>query len=336
MFLHDNLGISMEQPTPKSATHLLSKGHAGRAMARLRIKQAPLPIGLVMLGLASVMGLQRFKEDLQGWGFAIAALVFAALFLGALELARRQQHALIANLAGMLGVLLLSALFWSLDQQLRTVVQLSPPPMLAEGLSVAACIALFWFYRLPALAGLLSVGTYMMTSGLLAHLNQQGGEPWNSLQMWLPVVMGVGNVAVAACMDRSKPQYKSHATALYLLGLLLIQVGVLMAVQRQSLPLWGLSAIQMALLAGMFWLHRPGLVALMLVVTSLQVFLVLGPMSLGVPIGWDLILAALGSSLLLWYALWYLLRRRALQAQAMGQTPKEPEAPTDPVRSGDH
>lgn len=326
----------MEQPTPESATHPLSIGHAGRATTRLRIKQAPLPIGLVMLGLASVMGLQRFKDDLQGWGFAIAAFVFAALFLGALELARRQQHALIANLAGMLGVLLLSALFWSLDQQLRTVVQLSPPPMLAEGLSVVACIALFWFYRLPALAGLLSVGTYMMTSGLLAHLNQQGGEPWNSLQMWLPVVMGVGNVAVAACMDKFKPQYKPHATALHLLGLLLIQVGILMAAQRQSLPLWALSATQIALLAGMFWLHRPGLVALMLVVTSLQVFLVLGPMSLGVPVGWDLILAALGSSLLLWWVLWYLLRRRALRAEATDQIPKDAEVTTGSALSGGH
>lgn len=80
----------------------------------------------------------------------------------------------------------------------------------------------------------------------------------------------------------------------------------------------------------MFWLRRHALVALLLVITTLFVFLVLGPMTMGTPMGWDLILAALGISLLLWYALWFLLRRRTAAGERASADPTTAAPPPPP------
>lgn len=320
----------MEQSTTHANAYHSSNDSVALSPRRSRVTQALLPVGLSLLGLASVMGLPRFREDLQGWGFPLAALVFAGVFLGALELARRRRDALTANTAGALGVLLISALMWSVDKQLRTLVQFSPPIPLAESLSVMACAALLWFYRLPSLSGLLSIGLYMVASETLAQATQKGGEPWSSLQMWLPAWMGVLNLSAAACTDKLRPAWRSHASCLHLIGLVLIETGAWLAIQRQWIPLWGFFALQAILLAGMFWLRRHALVALLLVITTLFVFLVLGPMTMGTPMGWDLILAALGISLLLWYALWFLLRRRSAAGERASADPTTAAPPPPP------
>lgn len=301
--------------TPQAQAHTPPRDKpepAGSMPEASPISKALLPAGLALTGLACMMGLPRFREDLQGWGFFIAASVFATLFLATLEVSRRQGRRFTANLAGVLGVVLLSAVFWSLDQQLRTVAEFSTPALLAEGLTWLACLVLLWFYRLPALVGLLSIGLNVMAWSMLGRMTRDSASAlWVSVATFFPLWMGMLHLAVATGLERLQPKWRAHSTWLHLVGLMLLQTGMLLMVQRQWLPLWGLMVVQAMLLAGALWLNRLGLVALLLVVTSLEVFLILGPVALGTPMGWDLVLGALGTSVLMWYGLWLVFQRRA-------------------------
>ena len=78
----------------------------------------------------------------------------------------------------------------------------------------------------------------------------------------------------------------------------------------------------------------PDLAALLILVATLQLFLLMGPMALGTPIGWDLILAALGSSLLLWCALRYLPRGQLLRTETQSMAKAQANDSCAPASNG--
>jgi hypothetical protein len=289
--------IDVSTPNPPTSTLGVSRLH-----------KTMLPMGLGFMGVACLLGLSRFLAD-GGWALSLAAGLCAAVFLAVLAWSQRQDRQVSANLASLLCVLLLSVVFWSAGQQLRVIWPTAVPMLFSESLTLLSTLVLLWIYRLPALVGLVSIGIYIMVLIALPELITETNEQQHPLKTFFPIWMGLLNWLVAVVMDMRWPQLRIHAGILHLIAFVLIESGVMLAMSMMWLPLWVILTMQVVLFSGSVWLRRWILAAILLTITTIQVFLYQLPSVLGVASGWDLLAAAVGVSLLLCYSLWHVLLR---------------------------